>query len=375
MAIILNGTSGIITPGITNTGPFIFEGPVTVPAGSASSPSVSFTGSTNTGLYLSATGAVSISTAGTQRVVVNASGNVGIGTTTLTTGRLNVVGTGNANSIMTETAAYIGTSVNGLFIGSDSADTMMGVNNSGTKLTLLSRSGGVYSKTLTVDSGGNVGVGTDSPQTKFHVAGASTTEVRIVSSGDLTSGGAAFIRLGGSNSATSGYMGYGGTGSTYDIYNGLNGPLTFYTNAAERARITSNGQIITSYADGVYAQRGITTAGSNFDNPVVDLLTLPSSGPTNTSILIKVTCMQSVYATCAGNEHIGMARGMWTGSAWTLEQDTMTVVCGDLATVGSLSWSTRTLRYTANRSGNYDGYLITFEVLYNPTALAITFNF
>lgn len=50
------------------------------PAGTAASPSISFTGNTNTGIYLSATGAVSISTVGTQRLLVNASGNVGLGT-------------------------------------------------------------------------------------------------------------------------------------------------------------------------------------------------------------------------------------------------------------------------------------------------------
>jgi hypothetical protein len=48
--------------------------------GTATVPSYSFLGGGSTGLYRSATNEISVATAGTQRVVVDASGNVGIGT-------------------------------------------------------------------------------------------------------------------------------------------------------------------------------------------------------------------------------------------------------------------------------------------------------
>jgi hypothetical protein len=88
-----------------------------------------------------------------------------------------------------------------------------------------------------------IGIGTGSPSTKLHVVGGSNTEVRVVSSGDLTTSGASFLRFGGSNSGTSGYLGYGGTGNTYDIYNGLNGPLEFYTNASKKMVLDSSGNL------------------------------------------------------------------------------------------------------------------------------------
>lgn len=91
------------------------------------------------------------------------------------------------------------------------------------------------------DSSGNFGVGTATPNTKMEVAGGSVTELRVVSSGNLTSGAASILRLGGSNSATSGYFGYGGTSSQIDVWNTLNGALTFATNNTERGRFTAAG--------------------------------------------------------------------------------------------------------------------------------------
>lgn len=81
MPIILDGTTGITTPGITNTGTFVFQGPVQVPAGSAATASITTAAGANTGIFFPSSSSVAITTAGTQRFVVNSSGNVGVGTT------------------------------------------------------------------------------------------------------------------------------------------------------------------------------------------------------------------------------------------------------------------------------------------------------
>jgi len=85
-----------------------------------------------------------------ERMRITSAGNVSIGSSS-PLAKLYVVGSAAANSIMTETSAFFGQS-NGLYIGSDGTDTLLGVGNSGTKLSLLSRSAGVFSKALTVNS-------------------------------------------------------------------------------------------------------------------------------------------------------------------------------------------------------------------------------
>jgi hypothetical protein len=84
-------------------------------------------------------------------------GNVGIGTASPTTAKLVVNGSGPSNSIMTNTAASIG-SANSCYIGDDGTDVLIGVGNSGTNLSFLSRVAGVYTKTMTLNSAGNLAV-------------------------------------------------------------------------------------------------------------------------------------------------------------------------------------------------------------------------
>ena len=67
---------------LTVTGLISADGKVSFPASTASAPSFYFGTDTNTGLYQSAADEVAITTGGTQRVVVNSSGNVGIGEST-----------------------------------------------------------------------------------------------------------------------------------------------------------------------------------------------------------------------------------------------------------------------------------------------------
>jgi hypothetical protein len=62
-----------------STGVFTHSTVVLFPDGSVSAPSITNAGDTNTGIYFSADNEVSIATDGTQRVVVNSTGLVGIG--------------------------------------------------------------------------------------------------------------------------------------------------------------------------------------------------------------------------------------------------------------------------------------------------------
>ena len=93
-ATTITGTTGVFTTSISgatisgDAGLFntisgnqgVFNSSLSVPSGTAASPSISFNGDPNTGIYSSGADAVAISTNGTGRVFVTSTG-VGIGTT------------------------------------------------------------------------------------------------------------------------------------------------------------------------------------------------------------------------------------------------------------------------------------------------------
>lgn len=85
MAIVLDGTTGITTPGINNTGTSTFA------AGSAAAPSIAPTGDPNTGMFFPAADTIAFSEGGTEAMRLTSTGNVGIGTTS-PAGKLDIGG-------------------------------------------------------------------------------------------------------------------------------------------------------------------------------------------------------------------------------------------------------------------------------------------
>lgn len=75
MAIVLDGTTGITTPGLTNTGTSTFE------AGTAAAPSIAPTGDPNTGIFFPAADTIAFAEGGVEAMRLDSAGNVGIGTT------------------------------------------------------------------------------------------------------------------------------------------------------------------------------------------------------------------------------------------------------------------------------------------------------
>lgn len=77
-------TVGIATGGmqrvVVDSEGNVLVGTLQVASGSAAAPSISANGDSNTGVYFPAADTVAISTGGTQRVVVDSAGNVGVGT-------------------------------------------------------------------------------------------------------------------------------------------------------------------------------------------------------------------------------------------------------------------------------------------------------
>ena len=92
MALILDGTSGLTTPGVVNTAgetiatTLAVTGVSTFAAGTALLPALTTTGDTNTGLWFPAADTVAASTGGTERMRIDSSGNLLVGTTSVLQG-------------------------------------------------------------------------------------------------------------------------------------------------------------------------------------------------------------------------------------------------------------------------------------------------
>lgn len=201
-------------------------------AGSAASPSITFTGDLNTGIYSPGADQVAISTGGAGRLFVDASGNVGIGTSTSggvlrvfgATGKL-IIGDSNFNYFDANTQIFrdssanermrldssgrlgIGTSAPQSSIdvrGTASASSEIARIGNGTKYIGIGTEGTSYgwiqsfaSTSLCLNPlGNNVGIGTTSPGAIFHVKPATDENIRF-------SGGSGDTRIACLNDAAS----------------------------------------------------------------------------------------------------------------------------------------------------------------------------
>ena len=134
--------------------------------GAAATPTITFAGDLNTGIYSPGADQLAVATNGTGRLFVASDGSVGIGTSALATVPLLLNDTGNG--LVLQNAAS-GNYAIGLLAGTGSQDAyiyqranaplIIGTNNT---------------ERLRIDSSGNVGIGTISPTTALQVVGTVT---------------------------------------------------------------------------------------------------------------------------------------------------------------------------------------------------------
>ncbi len=174
----------------------------------------------------------------TERMRIDSSGNVGIGTSSPTV-RLDVRGDSptllvratNANSVATLQLGGQDNSSNNALSSISSGSDAPASTTSYLAFGTRSSAGGNPIERLRINSSGNVGIGTTSPSTKLQVNGSSTF---------LGSGGAS-VTWG--DTTALGFLSFDGSGNPVVRANtGL--PLVFQTNGAnERMRIDSSGNV------------------------------------------------------------------------------------------------------------------------------------
>ncbi len=233
----------------------VFTGTAAIPVGSASAPSLYFTGDPNTGLYSPGADQVALSTGGTGRLFIDASGRVGVGTTspsaalhvqsavpqvffsnsasTAADKFAHICGLQRANDTEPEGFSIIGsqsTSTDnvvyiGGFFGEANAATAQVFYTAANNTT---RSG---TERARIDSSGRVGIGTTSPAVPLEVNGAIYSKVSTTADATL----AAF------NSIASVFLLQ--QSDKAHIYTGAGQPIVFTNSNVERARIDSSGRL------------------------------------------------------------------------------------------------------------------------------------
>jgi hypothetical protein len=155
---------GTITPDANLT----VNGAASFAAGTALLPSIARSGDLNTGFWFPAADTIAASTAGSERLRIDSSGNVGIGTSAPT------VASGSGVTIFASTVARL--TLKNTTTG-DGVNDGGGLFNSGLDLYLENREAGnlVFfnngSERLRITSAGNVGIGESAPDYKLDVNG------------------------------------------------------------------------------------------------------------------------------------------------------------------------------------------------------------
>jgi len=139
---------------------------------SAVFPSFSNSDDTNTGMFLPGLDVLGLSTAGSERLRVTSAGNVGIGTTTPGY-KLDINGDVRGNSLWFRADTATAPSATGGFYRPSLGDVAYGYN---------------ASELFRITSGGNVGIGTNSPSTKLDVNGTTNLTNLKISGAQGTNG-------------------------------------------------------------------------------------------------------------------------------------------------------------------------------------------
>ena len=274
-----NGTADqrLVTNG---SGALSFTSDVMLAAGSAGSPSLYFSGDTNTGIYSPGADQVGISTGGTGRVFVQSNGNLGVGTVTATAAQGKIHSRADQNTVSSllvlqnkDEGSDAGGGIDFVNGPVDRADNrfayirglITGASQNGNHLAFgTNPDGSEPTERVRITSAGLVGIGTGTPAFRLDVQGGNqrilnqgTNSMLEIGNGTTTNQNAIIDLVGDTT-----YTDYGlrilrgpdgantnslienrGTGSLV-LSAADAGTISFYTNGFNRAVIGSDGMVL-----------------------------------------------------------------------------------------------------------------------------------
>ncbi len=301
---------------------------LTLELGSASQPSLTFEGDTDTGLYSSGTNTLNLVTGGSDRLVIDSSGRLLVGTTsTSTASRLILQGLSNNSAagafihlqrgnlpassgsptgsiIFADNSSNEGARIN---TASEAAWTS-GVSHPG-RLVFLTTSAGASSSTerMRIDSSGNVGIGTTSPSYPLSVKTTTSGGQDILDLDNLSapsSYGGLRVSLGKTDRECRFTATYGD--SFFTFYNG--------TTSSEKLRIDPAGRLLVGTSSTSKTVRSVFQGNSSgaADEPAVAIFAANTATPTGGLGLLRFSDNAHGYSAEIGSYRDG---GTWTSGS------------------------------------------------------------
>ena len=245
--------------------------------GSAAAPSISFASDPNTGIYSPGADQVAISTGGSGKLFVDASGNVAISQVISPsyTKSFNVIAVNASIALRANSAGTY--SDQGIFFAVDAVNYAQIYNSDIGQL--IFRTGSGLSERLRITSAGLVGIGTSSPDANLDVVRGSSGTVATFGIEGLTTNPRLRIDVDESNNTVSFNPNYSGATSP---------SIVFKTTEIERCRLDASGRLLV----------GTSTARANFNNSTVSAV-LQVEGTTATNRIASLVSSTASGATGA----------------------------------------------------------------------------